>query len=196
MNMNGNLWLTLQCDQGNTWCICCQWVTNNVWYLQKQSHWFNLDYNVIDCTGAMPITIHFIRAVDNGLKVSMRITNKIYSILLAEEGPCRSEKGAKSISHSSHYRKCLQSGCKKYLHLPKWFKLILWPTTYFPSRRSYRTMQSSSLLVTAFSPFWLKSTQLTLLKFLRYVLATLKLRNTPSVSFMSATMFFMQNVSY
>lgn len=38
------------------------------------------------------ITIQFVGAVDNCFTVSMRITNKIYSILLAEKGPCRPEK--------------------------------------------------------------------------------------------------------
>lgn len=62
--------------------------------------------------------------------------------------------------------------------------------TYFPSRMSYNTMQSSSLLDIAFSPFGLKSTQLTFWEFLRYVLATLKLRNTLSVILMSAATVF------
>lgn len=73
--------------------------------------------------------------------------------------------------------------------------LFLSPTTHFPSRKSYNTIQSSSLLVTAFSPLWLKSIQLTFLAFLRYVLATLKLLNTLSVSLMSATCL-MQNASF
>lgn len=65
--------------------------------------------------------------------------------------------------------------------------------TYFPSRMSYNTIQSSSLLDTAFSPSGLKSTQLTFSAFSRYILATLKLRKTLSVIFMSAaSLFFMQ----
>ena len=65
--------------------------------------------------------------------------------------------------------------------------------TYFPSRMSYNTIQSSSLLDTAFSPSGLKSTQLTFSAFSRYILATLKLRNTLSVILMSAaSLFFMQ----
>lgn len=38
------------------------------------------------------ITIQFVGAVDNCFTVSMRITNEIYSILLAEKGTCRPEK--------------------------------------------------------------------------------------------------------
>lgn len=150
MNMNSNLWLTLQCDQGNTWCTCCQWVTNIVWYLQKQSQRFNLDYHVIDWTGAVLITIQFIRAVDNGLKVSMRITDKIYSILLAEEGPRRSEKGAISISHSSHYRKCLhwKVGVKNtciFLNDFNWF--YDQPLTFLPGGHTARCSRPRCLLL-------------------------------------------------
>lgn len=38
------------------------------------------------------ITIQFVGAVDNCFTVSMGITNKIYSILLTEKGPCRPGK--------------------------------------------------------------------------------------------------------
>lgn len=54
-------------------------------------------------------------------------------------------------------------------------------------------MQSSSLLDMAFSPFGLKSTQLTFCEFLRYVLATLKLLNKLSEIFMSAAIDFSYN---
>lgn len=38
------------------------------------------------------ITIQFVGAVDNCFTVSIGITNKIYSILLTEKGPCRPGK--------------------------------------------------------------------------------------------------------
>lgn len=63
-------------------------------------------------------------------------------------------------------------------------------STYLPSRMSYMTMQSSSLLDTAFSPSWLKSTQLTFWVFLWYVLAILKLRKRLSLILMSAPKVF------
>lgn len=63
-------------------------------------------------------------------------------------------------------------------------------STCLPSRISYMTMQSSSLLDTAFSPSWLKSTQLTFWVFLWYILAILKLRKRLSVILMSAPKVF------
>lgn len=35
--------LTLQCDQGNTWCTCCQWVTGIEWYLQDIKLYFSYE---------------------------------------------------------------------------------------------------------------------------------------------------------
>lgn len=74
--------------------------------------------------------------------------------------------------------------------LPLVFFNVIIVATYFPSRMSYNTIQSSSLLDIAFSPLGLKSTQLIFWEFSRYVLATLKLRITPSVIFMSAAESF------
>lgn len=58
--------------------------------------------------------------------------------------------------------------------------------TYLPSWQSYNTKESSSLLEMIASPFELKSKQLILSEFSRKTLATLKLRSTLSVSFMTA----------
>lgn len=58
--------------------------------------------------------------------------------------------------------------------------------TYFPSWQSYNTKESSSLLEIIVSPFELKSKQLILSEFSLKTLATLKLRSTLSVSFMTA----------
>lgn len=55
------------------------------------------------------ITIQFVGAVDNCFTVSMRITNKIYSILLAEKGPCRPEKEIfiTLFFKKNYYRTCV-----------------------------------------------------------------------------------------
>lgn len=47
------------------------------------------------------VTVQFVGAVDNCFTVPMRITNKIYSILLAEKCPCRPGKKAIFLSYFS-----------------------------------------------------------------------------------------------